>query len=750
MKSKMLQKLTILTVVLGLLGLLMSCSKKPTGPEKLEVVVSDRAVELSDATIAKVASYDSATGVLVFSEQTSDLQKLEPGKVVVLPVTEKTPYGALRRVEDVRVSQGQVILRTTQATLEDVFERASIEITRPITINDVAGPARLMKGARLMRGEGNALRVEIDADVCAEETQGAVTAGASAHMTGFIEIEPTFTMKLKIDDSRIRSMSFHHAATVKTGAEIVALLSMGAENEEGNEIASIPINPITIWAGWVPIVIVPSLDVKVGGKVEATCQFKAGVTQEASMDAGLEYNEGQWQPVKQFDWHLGYDTPELSGNLDVLGWVGPELDLRLYGVAGPHGDIKGFLELSADSQRDPWWQLDAGATVGLGVHVECLGKTLADMYKGDVIEYRKTLAQAQGERPKGTVAGVVKDAVTLDPIEGVEVEASLDGTVKGTARTGSDGTYSMQLQAGTNYVLVFRRRGYLPVEYHDVGVAPFQLTTLDPILQIDESYMGTGTVRGKVVDAITAYGVAGVSVKLRRGMNTRSGTIVAQTTTSGDGSYVFTGVEAGNYTAEASAPGYLPAYFSVNVVGGRENTVDDIALSPRVREGELRIVLTWGDWPLDLDSHLTGPDGSGGRFHVYYSNERFLGPNGISAELDRDDRDGFGPETITLTGYQDGLFRYSVHDFSNSESTWSKALSNSDAVVRVYGASGVLASFHVPYDTEGTLWTVFEILNGQIVPRNIMSYEEDPANVRKVAAPYGTDAPLMWGLPEKP
>jgi len=93
------------------------------------------------------------------------------------------------------------------------------------------------------------------------------------------------------------------------------------------------------------------------------------------------------------------------------------------------------------------------------------------------------------------------------------------------------------------------------------------------------------------------------------------------------------------------------------------------------------------------------------------------------AWIDRDDKDGQGPETVSIYKMQNGVYRYSVHDYKNSAATSSRALGGSDARVNVYSRSGLVASYIVP-SQEGTLWTVFEMdQNGAITPINQMGYE---------------------------
>jgi hypothetical protein len=130
-----------------------------------------------------------------------------------------------------------------------------------------------------------------------------------------------------------------------------------------------------------------------------------------------------------------------------------------------------------------------------------------------------------------------------------------------------------------------------------------------------------------------------------------------------------------------------------------------IAGVPAPSAGEYRVVLSWGLTPSDLDSHLTGPDGSGGRFHVYYANLSFAGHN-----LDLDDVSSFGPETITIApDGVNGVYRYSVFNYSDQDPTGSVGIAQSPTTVRVYNSNGLLRTFIAPGATPGNTWRVFEM-----------------------------------------
>ncbi|HDR9507932.1 TPA: tetratricopeptide repeat protein [Burkholderia cepacia] len=114
----------------------------------------------------------------------------------------------------------------------------------------------------------------------------------------------------------------------------------------------------------------------------------------------------------------------------------------------------------------------------------------------------------------------------------------------------------------------------------------------------------------------------------------------------------------------------------------------------------LRVVLTWGATPQDLDSHMAYPGN-----HIYFRSKR-----GANANLDVDDTDGYGPETVTLERKRDGeTYVYAVHDYTDRDNPSTMALSQSQAKVFVYVGESLVRTYYVPRNQSGNLWTVFRI-----------------------------------------
>lgn len=230
----------------------------------------------------------------------------------------------------------------------------------------------------------------------------------------------------------------------------------------------------------------------------------------------------------------------------------------------------------------------------------------------------------------------------------------------------------------------------------------------------------TGNIAGQVTDSTTGGPLNDVTVLVQK-----NGQTVTSTSSGPDGRYSTGPLSpGGGYTVKFRRTGYVE-YTQTGVTVPDTGSVSvNAMLTPMTATGSLRIVLTWGEYPEDLDSHLTGPLSSGERFHVYYNDEQAWDNDELAADLDVDDITSYGPETTTLRIPIQGTYRYSVHDFSNKYSDYSMEMAYSEAVVRVYSGSGLVATYTVPAE-DGTLWTVFEWNGSQLDPINAMSYESD-------------------------
>ncbi|WP_457621845.1 carboxypeptidase regulatory-like domain-containing protein [Persephonella sp.] len=306
----------------------------------------------------------------------------------------------------------------------------------------------------------------------------------------------------------------------------------------------------------------------------------------------------------------------------------------------------------------------------------------------------------------GTLISSVKQAVTNEPISEATVKISPINVVR---LTDSSGNYKFTGLPPGLYTIEVYKDGYLPVT-GQVTIEEGETKVFEAFLILDdEQATGNGILSGYILDALNSYGIANATIEFREGQNITSGEPITTIVTDASGFYSVE-LPAGVYTGLVKAEGYKSTGFTFVVIANETNN-KDVSLSPVLQEGEIRIVLTWGEFPSDLDSHLVKLVDDSVQYHVYYSN---MSPTD-EAFLDVDDTTSFGPETITIINPDSSaVYRYYVHDYTTYSGSDSMNLANSGATVKVYVGEDEY-TFFVP-NLPGTAWKVFEIVNGEIVP----------------------------------
>lgn len=254
----------------------------------------------------------------------------------------------------------------------------------------------------------------------------------------------------------------------------------------------------------------------------------------------------------------------------------------------------------------------------------------------------------------------------------------------------------------------------------------------------------TGSLTGRVSNAINGQPIAGALVNIggQTAVTDSSGnyTILNISTSSSlDADFIadittgaapltvnFTNLTTGLVATQAltaTATGFQSFASPVSILPGVTTTFSFTMIpTSSVSGGALRIVLTWGQNPSDLNSHLFTPTIGGAAHHVFFAN-RGSAATAPFATLDVDDVTGFGPETITITQNNPGEYRYLVHHFSGSQT-----ISTSNARVDVFDQTGLIQSFTPPANCANRYWHVFNFDGGTqvITPVQTQTDSENP------------------------
>ncbi len=348
----------------------------------------------------------------------------------------------------------------------------------------------------------------------------------------------------------------------------------------------------------------------------------------------------------------------------------------------------------------------------------------------------------------GTIKGSVINYSGSSALSGVNVSYALsEKTLEEAATTDNSGDFDKSSLAAGTYTLTYEKGGYEDETQSATLATDSQTLTVSTMKMCSTSSSATATISGKITDAVNGTGVSNVSISIRRGMNTTSGTVYATAaTTDSNGDYSFSNVARGWYTLQTSVDGYINSSFEVVSCG--DVSGQDSSISKTLASGVMRIILSWptGSTAVDLDSHLKVPDNASSNKHIYYPtvNKTFYyatNTNTCSScsssqlsdnvTLDRDEQTAAGTETVSITAVRSGDYSYSVHDYTNGKTNNdanSTNLASSGASVTIY-YNNTVTIFNPP-NTAGTHWTVFTFTTGGgIVEVGTMKHTNSEADV---------------------
>ena len=291
-----------------------------------------------------------------------------------------------------------------------------------------------------------------------------------------------------------------------------------------------------------------------------------------------------------------------------------------------------------------------------------------------------------------------------------------------TVNSEEDGTYSFSDVMLGNYVLIVEADGYQLVT-QNVYVGSLYIDKayeMDDVLLLDTDGE-PGAIQGTVVNVQDNQPIAGIRVILRKGMNNITSNKVADDTTGPEGKFTFSQVTPGQYTVQLvdDTENFMKSYENISVLSGGTST-KTMYMSKKLDSAAVRFVLTWGtqeeEASADLDLYLYGPDTfNGSEYSVHFDASDYsyaMRKNGTLlsdysgakfADLDVDDKEYEGPETITVSKLTKGKYKLFVKDFSNAGA--GTKLTASKPVIKVYSGTTLKDTIKMTA-TKGGVWYV--------------------------------------------
>ena len=729
-----------------------------------ENVVKD---ELASATDYTVTDNGDGTYRVVI---TSNIRTIgvDAGETLVLPESTQYPAGIALKVVSVEKIGGQSIFNCVKPELEDVYQ-----------VIDFSGDATALPD-QIEAADGVEVNYDPEGTIDSGADSGISTyahIGGDGHtslpgkltfdlnkanfseflkLAGKIEVEiPDVTCILDADVGllsgiNVNEFTFSISEKVKIEETLTyTLAESGYELTNGNGNTRFEAGRIEI--GRIPFAIGStglSLDLVLGFNISA----KGSVSISYTIDAqeGFQYKNGQSRIIKNFSDSL--DFLEIKGSASATLVFAAEISaLEMFDLVGMTIDFGPAFEASFTPHvlaTEAVYCSDVSiyATSTLALDSESAVGKFLEKVRHYTLEYqllknnaknplRRSLHVENGNIVneckfgrcvlKGSVVSLKDNSVIAGAR--VQVYDEFGGLVR-TRYTDASGEYSCDNLDEGKHKISISANNYK--QYDMLVELTVNVTTYAETAKMVPRDLDMGTAQGKIIDAVTGRLISDTAYTVRKGWNVTAGESVASGTFA-SGEYEI-GLETGNYTLYIEKDGYISN--SINIaVQSNMCTVKDITLSPD-NSGSLggdkeniRIVLTWGEYPRDLDSHLFGPQysGSDSYFRTCYWQKDYYYNGRLMANLDLDDTTSYGPETTTIYSAVDkGVYKFYVHDYTNDYSSDSTALSNSEAKVQIYVGNTLYYTFNVPTSKGGTVWHVFDYdaETDNVIPVNTLAY----------------------------
>ena len=659
-------RLPAMLLLVGGLVLLSACDDSVTDPPVLEeeedpdeVVITDDAVVVSPETtpIQRVAG-----DTLVF--QISDASpEFEPGNVVVGEEGE----GFLRRIVSVDVIGNEAVLITEEASLVDVVERGTLQESFQMQAALRTGPQwEVVRTAPGVTADATTLGIELD-----DVELPSIDLVDVVLKNGRVQFVPDIEFELSIRRQRLEQLRVAASGTLDFNLDLEIGTSDKVSYADSTSLVAFQSQPITFFIGFVPVIIVPTLEFVAGYEVEfeQTALITSGVESGNVITAGAEYENGGWGPVldrsnsfevRPFEW-------DLSASAGTKGYVRPQMSFRVYGVAGPFVYSSAFLRAQTKVTPLAWtWNLYFGLDGAFGGEISIFDNALAS-YSHSFAEDEWELGNDTGDFEdvvQATLSGQVTNAETGSGVEGADIVGTDASTGADLFETSTDGfgdyeiTFSVE-EAPDEIDVAVRADDY---EDATGTIAFEEEMVLDIALNPSEDQQDVEVaISGTITDEETGEAIEAAIVS---GTDPATGSDLFETTTDTFGAYetTFTVDEApADVTVAVTANGYEAAEKTLAFAEAMEASLTLSPVGGTPPSGEATIYTA----SADNEVHKLTPDGAREWAYTGHTDQ----VNGVAV-----DTEGF-----VYTASSD----YEVHKLSpDGALIWSYS-GHTDAVIRV-------------------------------------------------------------------
>jgi hypothetical protein len=255
--------------------------------------------------------------------------------------------GYLRKVVDVDVEGGRLIVTTEQASLEEAFEELDIKTTIKLPQSSELSPPGIFQSPPYpvkspLTIEMGALNIPISYSIPIDY--------GTMEVEGNFKFTPSIDVEIKISMFKLKKFRLVLRGDVQQGLGVNMGIEKGIEKEYeiplidyGGLIAPTPVQLFAVPIGPVLINGKFTLSGGVGVSLDAGIDGGFGYDTSLTMGGGVEYMDGNWNPVTEFDYEFNpYFDYKVYAGLEGEVYLEPRLGIYIYDAAGPYFQLKPY------------------------------------------------------------------------------------------------------------------------------------------------------------------------------------------------------------------------------------------------------------------------------------------------------------------------------------------------------------------------------------------------------------------------
>lgn len=352
-------------------------------------------VVLSSASLAALTAVQT-DGSLVFTSPPSQVQNLAGGEVVTAGVSAATPQGFLGQVTSVSAVGSTVTVATAPASLDQALSSAGFGVKSALGRGQVTSFTPARSGTRLLPTDDSSTDCPvpdislslINTDLYKDSNGRAITVDGSICMSPHI----TFSASIKCCVHTASSFT----GTVTSAASIKLTAQLSHDFSGGINLGFLTFAPITVDVAGVPVVIVPTLSVKLVAQGSVSAGVSVGAGESITLGAQVSTTDAHVHATPIYSRTTTFDPPTLFGSVSAAAGIQANLSTKIDGLTGPTlTDTLWLAKLDADTTANPWWTLELENILDVHYKLTILHRKLAQ-FQATLSDAKVPLAHAPG------------------------------------------------------------------------------------------------------------------------------------------------------------------------------------------------------------------------------------------------------------------------------------------------------------------------------------------------------------------